>query len=309
MTTTPAYITKLINHARPYTTIGDHITQSHVHTPHQYLRISPTMWWTCWETLMNMLSKSVDKHGWDWDTHLPYLVFAYRVAVQGSTRASPFYLSPTDSRSPITASFSLPSGLWWLRSRTCCTVIWCLGAWENVRTAQARQKRHFHCKSSDSKLKVGDRVMVSLHGAAQRKAWKLARPYFGPYQIVALTPTNAEIRSVNQSDGSETLFMSLDRVRPCYRWSVNRAPVFCTEMNEEEEDCRTCRHTRGGLYRTFQEFSEVTVSHKLVRLEPGQTIFRARWCIHVGFFGVKLESSPTANSSYWCNCVSWAWSM
>ena len=34
-------------------------------------------------TLINMLAKSVDKYGHDWDSHLPYLLFAYRVAVQG----------------------------------------------------------------------------------------------------------------------------------------------------------------------------------------------------------------------------------
>ena len=28
-------------------------------------------------TLINMLSKSVDKYGRDWDVHLPYLLFAY----------------------------------------------------------------------------------------------------------------------------------------------------------------------------------------------------------------------------------------
>ena len=36
-------------------------------------------------TLVNMLSKSVSKYGRDWDQHLPYLLFAYRVAVQEST--------------------------------------------------------------------------------------------------------------------------------------------------------------------------------------------------------------------------------
>ena len=43
-------------------------------------------------TLVNMLSKSVSKYGRDWDQHLPYLLFAYRVAVQESTQMSPFYL-------------------------------------------------------------------------------------------------------------------------------------------------------------------------------------------------------------------------
>ena len=43
-------------------------------------------------TLINMLAKSVDKYGHDWDSHLPYLLFAYRVAVQDSTQVSPFYI-------------------------------------------------------------------------------------------------------------------------------------------------------------------------------------------------------------------------
>ena len=43
-------------------------------------------------TLINMLSKSVGKYGGDWDKHLPYLLFTYRIAMQESAKASPFYL-------------------------------------------------------------------------------------------------------------------------------------------------------------------------------------------------------------------------
>ena len=39
-----------------------------------------------------MLSKSIGKYGNDWDKCLPYVLFAYRVAVQDSTKSSPFYL-------------------------------------------------------------------------------------------------------------------------------------------------------------------------------------------------------------------------
>ena len=42
--------------------------------------------------LINMLTKSVDRYGRDSDTHLPYLLFAYRAAIQESTQASPFHL-------------------------------------------------------------------------------------------------------------------------------------------------------------------------------------------------------------------------
>ena len=50
-----------------------------------------------------MLSKSVGKYGNDWDKR-PYVLFAYRIVVQDSTKSSPFYLLygqhprvPTDS--------------------------------------------------------------------------------------------------------------------------------------------------------------------------------------------------------------------
>ena len=43
-------------------------------------------------TIISMLSKTVEKHGRDWDRNLPYILFAYREAVQDSTKISPFYL-------------------------------------------------------------------------------------------------------------------------------------------------------------------------------------------------------------------------
>ena len=43
-------------------------------------------------TLINMLSKLVDKHGHDWDRYLPYVLYAYRVSAKASTQESPFFL-------------------------------------------------------------------------------------------------------------------------------------------------------------------------------------------------------------------------
>ena len=43
-------------------------------------------------TLIQMLAKTVDRYGHDWDTHLPYVLYAYRISVQESTRESPFFL-------------------------------------------------------------------------------------------------------------------------------------------------------------------------------------------------------------------------
>ena len=43
-------------------------------------------------TLTDMLAKTVDKSGRDWDRHLPHVLFGYRVSPQESTRESPFFL-------------------------------------------------------------------------------------------------------------------------------------------------------------------------------------------------------------------------
>ncbi len=43
-------------------------------------------------TLIQMLAKTVERFGHDWDRHLSYVLYAYRVSVQESTRESPFFL-------------------------------------------------------------------------------------------------------------------------------------------------------------------------------------------------------------------------
>ena len=39
-----------------------------------------------------MLAKTCERYGHDWDKHLPYVLYAYRVSVQASTGKSPFFL-------------------------------------------------------------------------------------------------------------------------------------------------------------------------------------------------------------------------
>ena len=43
-------------------------------------------------TLTDMLAKSIEKNGKDWDRHLLYVLFAYQSSLQQSTGESPFYL-------------------------------------------------------------------------------------------------------------------------------------------------------------------------------------------------------------------------
>ena len=62
---------------------------------------------------------------------------------------------------------------------------------------------------------VEQRVMVCMPTEIQGKTLKFARPFHGPFRIISLTATNAEVQLVDEPQ-SKSLFVSLNRVRTCY---------------------------------------------------------------------------------------------
>jgi hypothetical protein len=172
-------------------------------------------------TIINMLSKCVEKHGRNWDQQLPYVLFAYRVAVQESTQESPFYLLyGRDAQIPTETALSQPRTVYQLdfadyRSELVANLsdAWAL-AHKNIDAAQVKQKKQYDKKSKDMHIVVGDRVMVYMPGTVKGKAWKFARPYHGPYRVLAVTPTNVEVKLVDRPQDA-SIFVSIDRVRSC----------------------------------------------------------------------------------------------
>ena len=114
-------------------------------------------------TIINMLSKCVEKHGRDWDDHIPYLLFAYRVAVQESTQESPFFLLyGRDPRVPTETALTQPSTPYQVefpdyRAELVAHMsdAWAL-AHQNIKLAQVKQKTQYDKHSKETKLKVGD---------------------------------------------------------------------------------------------------------------------------------------------------------
>ena len=90
---------------------------------------------------------------------------------------------------------------------------WAL-AHRNIKKAQSKQKTQYDKRSTAPKIKVGDQVMVYFPDQVKGKAWKLARPYHGPHEVVALTNTNAEV-SLVESPKNNSIFVALDRIRTC----------------------------------------------------------------------------------------------
>ena len=61
-------------------------------------------------TLIDMLAKRLERNGRDWDTQIPYVLFAYRASLQESTGESPFFLTHgRDPRLPTELLMDQPS--------------------------------------------------------------------------------------------------------------------------------------------------------------------------------------------------------
>ena len=202
-------------------------------------------------TLINMIAKSCEIHAHDWDEHLAHLLIAYRVSAQESTKESPFYLLygrdpriPTETAlSHSTSPYNVDPDDYKVELMASLTNAWKV-AKEHIVKAQQSQKHYYDRKSKPTTLKVGDRVMPA---EVRGKNRKLVRPFHGPYRVLNLTPTNAEVRLVDHPNDA-SLFVALNRLRPCYTelgdatWTGRRnrtkrrahPPRTCNEQNHSK---------------------------------------------------------------------------
>lgn len=172
-------------------------------------------------TLTNMLAKTVQSNGKDWDQHLPYVLFAYRSSPQSSTGESPFFLLyGRDPKLPTEAALTLdPARFVTNTDDYKVDLIQRLsGAWDtarqHVKEAQRRQKRSYDQHTRDATIQPADRVFIYMPRAKQNRHHKFARPFHGPYCVVEKDSNTVLARPVNQPN-SQPIRVSLSRVRPC----------------------------------------------------------------------------------------------
>ena len=169
-----------------------------------------------------MIAKTSYKNPTEWDRQFPLLLIAYRSVIQESTKESPFFL--LYGRDP-----RLPTRTLLEQSRT--TYLVDLDdyktelsinlkkarelALQSVKEAQEKQKEQYDRQSCTQLYHIGDRVMVFMPSDVTGKDRKLARPYHGPFRIVNLTRTNAEVQLIERPH-DQTIFIAIDRLRKCY---------------------------------------------------------------------------------------------
>ena len=151
-------------------------------------------------TLTDMIAKTTEKHGHDWDCHLPYLLYAYRISVRSSTRESPFFLLyGCDSKLLSEEALSQPLTPYMVdiddyktELVTGLTDEWKL-AGEHIKEAQKRQKHQYDRRSKELDLTIGDRVMIYMPQEKKGNSRKVARPYFDLYHVLNVTPSSVEV--------------------------------------------------------------------------------------------------------------------
>ena len=186
-------------------------------------------------TLTDMLAKTVDKSGRDWDARLPFVLFVYRTSSQESTRESPFFLMyGRDPQLPTEAALTVPPVRELVDVDSYKTDLVCnlADAWklarDNVTKAQRKQKTTHDQSATKLKFSVGDRVFLFKPALKSGKAYKFAKPFQGPYRILKMFENGAEIQLVDKPR-AESIRVALNRLRAC-------PTELCAPSGDDEEE-------------------------------------------------------------------------
>ena len=165
-------------------------------------------------TLTDMLAKTVEAQGHDWDERLPYVLFAYRASLQESTKESPlFLLYGRDPRLPTEQAMSpKPSRRYVeLDDYKSELTVGLTDAWdlarEQVQKAQRRQKHQHDRHARDPGFSIGDRVFVYM---------QVCKAIPGPYRITAMFENGAEVKPIDKPN-TGTIRVALNRL-PSVPW-------------------------------------------------------------------------------------------
>ena len=172
-------------------------------------------------SLIDMLSKTVQTHGQDWDEKLPFVLFAYRASIQQSILESPFYLMyGRDPQLPTDAILVPEPDRKYVEVQDFRSemVMGISQAWklarENIEQAQKYQKSQHDKHAKDPNFKLGDRVFVHMPAEKRGKAYKFARTFHGPYRVVELLENGVRVVPVDKPQESP-IRVALNRVRCC----------------------------------------------------------------------------------------------
>ena len=148
-------------------------------------------------TLTTIISMYVNQHHTDWDTYIPYALFAYRTAIQETTKESPFYLLyGRDPRLPLDVSLLPRDEIFTNAEDYRAYSVTRLQetkklAQENIQLSQQRQELNRNENTKLPSYEPGQRVWLFTPNNRKGLSSKLVHNWHGPYRIEEkLSPVN-----------------------------------------------------------------------------------------------------------------------
>lgn len=208
-------------------------------------------------TIVAMIATYTNEYPNDWDEHLNYCLWAYRTAINDSTKYSPFFL--LYGREAVLPIDTLLDSEEHYRNAEeyVAEVIRKLNIAKEIVKNNALQIQHKR-NEANSKLKrihsyhVNDYVMLYVPRTKKGVSAKLTHKWKGPFTVIAqTTPVNYVIKDV---ETKKTQHVHVSRLKPCMRKEIDANGItFTSEMklnnasdSSSTESTRTTCRARGG---------------------------------------------------------------
>ena len=169
-------------------------------------------------TLTSMLRGFVSKHQVDWDTYLPYVMYAYRTSVQESTKETPFFLMfGRPSREPLDLHLRPEESAILPVSETKPAMVTRMHAafdlvQAHLQEAHQKQKRYHDKSSRERDIRVGDEVLLLDERVPVGHTKKLHPPWKPGYRVIRkVGPLNFQLEHPNQR--GKVLRVHINRIK------------------------------------------------------------------------------------------------
>ena len=181
------------------------------------------------KTLASMLRAYVGDHQRDWDTHLPYLMMAYRSDEHETTGCTPNSLM-------LGREVATPMDAKWVGS---CTA-------KPLGMGAERETRYHDAKLNWERFIQGDQVFVFFPTRKVGNSSKLTRHWRGPYQI--LRRISDLLYEVNCGSRGKPQVTHVDRLHPLKpkflsNEILQEEKVSSEEVADDESECQETEDT------------------------------------------------------------------
>ena len=226
------------------------------------------------KTLVNTISAYVGKGGKDWDTYLPYAVFAYNSSEQRSTKQTPFFLLyGREPQLPIDAALNFKPSRYTIDLDDYALEVPRLmaAAWHNARQcivkSQEQQRAQYNKTQRNAYYDLGDLVYRYIG-----KQHKFSHPWRGPYVIKEIRYPNVRLQPAHDKD-APTEWIHVNIIKPAHpsQRPPTDMPIETLQQNDDRNEMRpSCKRKTLAHPKKPPQSDSLTPTSNDVQMDPPQ---------------------------------------